>query len=236
MGEEFDAFMDLFSDLPREGPGSVDSLMRVLDMAKTPTDARIFDAACGSGADSAILSRALPDAEIFAVDKQPQFIEAAKARGIRADFKTEDMLKPDGKFDLIWCAGAVYFCGVEKALEVWRTHLKPGGKIAFSELVWLTSDPSIEAKEYWADAYPEMTGINQMIARIEANGFQVISADPLGRASWEAFYRSLKDRSVALQGRGPIMDAVIAENEAEIATFERFFGEYDYAVFLVQPK
>jgi len=235
MTEEFDAFMELFKDLPREGPGNVDSLLSVLDMAATPPDARIFDAACGSGADSELFARALPNAEILAVDKQAQFIEAAQARGIRASFKVGDMLEPDGKFDLIWSAGAVYFCGVEKALETWRKHLKPGGKIAFSEVVWLTDEPSTQAKEYWEEAYPHMVGIHQMIGRIEALGFRVISATPLGRPSWEAFYDPIKKRAEQLRGQGPVMDAVLAENDAEVAMFEACFGEYDYVVYLVEP-
>lgn len=235
MSDEFTAFMTLFSDLPREGPGSVDSLLQVLEMAGTPPNARIFDAACGSGADSALLARALPNAEIIAVDNQPQFIEAAEARGVRASFKVGDMLEADGLFDLIWSAGAVYFCGVEKALEAWRKHLKPKGKIAFSEVVWLSHAPSAQAKAYWAEAYPNMVGLNQMIAKIEARGFQVISAAPLGRESWDAFYSPLKKRADALRGKGPVMDAVLAENDAEIEVFESCFPEYDYVVFLVEP-
>ena len=236
MSDDFAAFMELFSDLPREGPGSVDSLLQVLEMANTPVMGRILDAACGSGADSETMSRILPGAEIIAVDKQDQFINAAKARGVQADFRVGDMLEPDGEFDLIWCAGAVYFYGVEKALVAWRKHLRPSGKIAFSEMVWLTNSPSAQAKDFWAQAYPDMVGVNQMISRIESNGFRVISADPLGRAGWDAFYSALKKRTEQLRGQSPVMDAVLSENDSEMAVFDACFPEYDYVVFLVEPK
>lgn len=235
MPESFAAFIELYSDLPREGPGSVDSLLSVLEMAATPVDARIYDAACGSGADSATFARALPDAKIIGKDTQAPFIEAAKARNLRAEFEVGDMLKPEGVFDLIWCAGAVYFVGLEKALQTWRKHLKPGGKIAFSEIAWLSKTPDARAVAHWAKAYPQMARHHALIGRIEACGYRVIAADPLGRAGWQVFYDGLKQRITALQERGPVMDAVLAEELAEIDIFETCFPDYDYVMFLVEP-
>lgn len=234
MPEEFDAFMELYSDLPREGPGNMDSLLNVLDIADTPVMGRIFDAACGSGADSAIIERALPGAKIIGVDKQPQFIKAAKARGLHAEFLVGDMLQPDGIFDLIWCAGAVYFFGIEAALDAWKQHLSLEGKIAFSELVWL-KEPSAPAKTFWDDAFPAMTTQNGLIQRIETSGFKVLSATPLGRSGWDPYLDALRERINLLQSRGPAMDSVLAETSTEIALYDSHFGEYDYVVFLIEP-
>ncbi|MEE9453992.1 MAG: class I SAM-dependent methyltransferase [Paracoccaceae bacterium] len=228
-------FWTLYSGLTREGPGDKASLARALQgLAK---EARIFDAACGSGADSAMMLDMLPEVEIIGVDKHPEFIAAAKARGLRADFHVSDMLAPDGKFDLIWCAGAVYFVGIEAALKAWGPHLEPGGRIAFSEVVWLTDTPSNAAKTFWQEAYPQIGTIASMRQRIEGCGFNVTSATPLGRAGWQHYYASLAARISELR-KSPVSDnmaAVLVETEAEIALFEAHFGEYDYAVFLVQP-
>ncbi len=234
MSEAFDAFIELYSGLPREGPGSIDSLLNVLEIADPPPLGRVLDAACGSGADTVTLTRALPNAEIIGVDKQAAFITAAKARGLTADFRVGDMLWVDGDFDLIWCAGAVYFFGLETVLEAWRSRLRAGGKIAFSEVVW-RGPASAEAAAFWAEAYPQMANQNTLAARIEACGFKLLSAEPLGRAGWLPYYDGLRKNIARLQGQSAVMDAVIAETQAEIELFERDFGSYDYVVYLLEP-
>lgn len=235
MSEEFDCFIRLYSGLPREGPGDAESL--ALALQGLPAGARIFDAACGSGADTALMLDAMPQAEIFAVDKQQQFIDAAISRGLQADFQVGDMLKPSGKFDLIWSAGAVYFVGVEAALTAWRPHLKNGGRIGFSEAVWLTDTPHKAARNFWDDAFPAMGNIAEMTARIEAKGFRVILAKPLGRAAWLGYYASLAANIAEIRLNAPskIMEKVMANTESEVALFEAHFGDYDYAVFIVEP-
>ncbi len=234
MSDEFAAFMELYSGLPREGPGTVDSLLNVLEIADVPPLGRILDVACGSGADCETFQRALPAVELIGIDKQADFIEAAKARGLNAEFRVGDMLWPDGEFDLIWCAGAAYFFGAETVLEAWRSHLRPGGKVAFSEVVWL-GQPSAEAKVFWAEAYPQMDSQNGLAARIEKAGFRVLSAEPLGRAGWDDYYNALRANAACLKGQSEVMDAVCAETEAEIGIYDAHFGEYDYAVYLVEP-
>jgi len=235
MSEEFDAFIELYSGLPREGPGSVDSLLRVLEIADTPPFGRILDAACGSGADTETLLRVLPGAEVVAVDQQEAFIEAAKARGLKAEISVGDMLWPQGAFDLIWCAGAVYFTSLETALTAWRNHLRPGGKIAFSEIAWMREDISPAAKDFWAGAYPYMSRPDDLERRIEASGFRVLSAEPLGRAGWEGYYNALRENIARLQGTSEVMDEVIKETADEIAVYDAHFGDFDYVVFLVEP-
>ncbi len=234
MSEAFDAFMELYSGLPREGPGSVNSLLNVLEIADPPPLGRVLDAACGSGADSETLLRALPGLEIVGIDKQEAFISAAKARGLKADFRVGDMLWPEGGFDLIWCAGAVYFFGLETVLEAWRGHLFPHGKVAFSEVVW-RGQPSAEARDFWAEAYPAMDTESGLHTRIEAAGFKVISAEPLGQAGWNGYYDGLRKNITRLKGKSAVMDRVIAETQAEIAIYEVHFGEYDYVVYLAEP-
>jgi len=234
MSETLDAFMELYSGLPREGPGTVDSLLNVLEIADVPPLGRILDVACGSGADCETFQRALPAVELIGIDKQAAFIEAAEARGLNADFRVGDMLWPEGAFDLIWCAGAVYFFGAETVLEAWRSHLRPGGKVAFSEVVWL-GQPSAAAKAFWAEAYPQMDSQNGLAARIEKSGFRVLSAEPLGRAGWDEYYGALRANAARLKGQSAEMDAVCAETEVEIATYDGHFGEFDYVMYLVEP-
>ena len=235
MSEAFECFMRLYSGLSREGPGDVASMMPAL--TGLPQSARIFDAACGSGADTKNMLDVSSLARVVGVDKQQQFIDAAKARGLRADFYTGDMLEPDGLFDLVWCAGAVYFVGVETALNSWRPHLKPAGRIGFSEIVWLTDTPSAPAKKFWHDAFPAMGNITQMSERIEKLGFRVISAKPLGRSGWETYYAGLAANIAKIKSGHitPVMAQTLAETETEIELFNAHPGQYDYAVFVAEP-
>ena len=60
-----------------------------------------------------------------------------------------DMAKLKGPFDFIWCAGAVYFLGIRKALRAWRPALTRGGAVAFSQPALLVADPSEAARVFW---------------------------------------------------------------------------------------
>lgn len=235
MSEQFDAFMTLYTGLDREGPGDEASLAKA--MAGLPAKARIFDAACGSGADTAMMLDILPEAQIIGVDKQPIFIDGAMSRGLNADFRVGDMLEPDGMFDLIWSAGAVYFVGLEAALKAWRGHLNPGGRVAFSEIVWMTGTPSEQTRTFWEAEYPQIGTIDSLSQRIEASGFKVISAEPLGRKGWDSFYDSVQ-ASIKKLRKGtisPVMETVLAESEFERNLFYTHPGDYDYAVFNIEP-
>ena len=227
--------MALYSDLPREGPGTVDSLLKVLEIADPPPLGRILNAGCGSGADSETLLRVFPGAEVLGIEQQPAFVEAANARGLRAQFTVGDMMWPPGAVDLIWCAGAIYFVGIETALEAWRSHLRLGGKIAFSEIAWMRNDVNPAAKAFWDEAYPGMSSAAALERRIEACGYRILMAEPLGRAGWEGYYDALRRNIEAKQGQSAEMDAVIAETAAEIDVFDQHFGDFDYMVFLVEP-
>jgi|GEM_PF-4683729 len=52
------AFFTVHRDLDREGPGEAADVHWALDVAGTPEDARILDAACGPGADMVTLAKA----------------------------------------------------------------------------------------------------------------------------------------------------------------------------------
>src|SRR5262249_55966709 len=148
------AFWDVHSGLPREGPGNRASTARALGLAAPiPESPHVLDIACGPGAQTLDLADLLPGATICAVDIHEPFVEEtnrrAAARGVangvramRADMRSLEF--SPASFDLIWCEGAAYIMGVGKALRSWRPLLKPGGRLALSEAVWLQSDLSDE--------------------------------------------------------------------------------------------
>ncbi|KMW57525.1 Methyltransferase type 12 [Candidatus Rhodobacter oscarellae] len=143
------AFFTLHQGLIREGPGEAADVAWAAEMAGLGRDARICDVACGPGADIPALLQAAPEGKVTAVDAHKPFIEELNMR-VGADKRVVPyvgkMDKLKGPFDLIWCAGAVYFIGIEKALGAWRYALAKGGHVAFSEPCFFTDAPSQGAR------------------------------------------------------------------------------------------
>ena len=135
MSADWDAFLTLHRDLPREGPGEAADVAWAAKVAGVGSEARILDAACGPGGDITALLEVAPRGHVTACDRIAHFVAAARAAHLadpRVEVVQADMTSLAGPFDLIWCAGAVYFLGVTEALTAWRPILAPGGAIAFS--------------------------------------------------------------------------------------------------------
>jgi trans-aconitate methyltransferase len=233
-----EAFLTLYSDLAREGPGAPADLGWALSVAATPAQARIMDAGCGSGADTLTLAKERPRARIEAVDKIAQFVEAAKRRtapfGDRVQVRQGDMAQLQGPYDLIWCAGAIYFLGVTEGLRAWRPALAPGGAVAFSEPCLLPR-PSDAARAFWAE-YPQITDVAGIRGRVADAGFRVLGEQMQIGDAWEAYYIPMARRIAALRpgATGALAEALDAA-EAEIARWRAAPSEIAYALMVVAP-
>ncbi|MCC5990928.1 MAG: class I SAM-dependent methyltransferase [Rhodobacteraceae bacterium] len=234
-----DAFLTLYSDLAREGPGAPADLGWALSVAATPAKARICDAGCGSGADTVTLAKERPEAQIEAVDKIAHFVAAARQRtahfGDRVQVRQGDMADLSGPYDLIWCAGAIYFLGVTEALTRWRSALAPGGAVAFSEPCLLPR-PSEAARAFWAE-YPQITDISGIRARAAAAGYRVLGEQMQIGAAWEAYYRPIERRIEKLRpsATGALAGA-LDQAEQEIARWKAAPSEIAYALLVVKPE
>jgi SAM-dependent methyltransferase len=237
-GPYWEAFFTLHKNLPREGPGAPDDVLWAGQVAGLRPDARILDAACGPGADIPVLRQAAPEGHITAVDKVAQFTDQARALYgdlPRTEIRVGDMTEVDGPFDFIWCAGAVYFLGVEKALRLWRARLAEGGSIAFSQVCWFTEDPPEAARAGWAD-YPEMTDEKGVLAAVDRAGYACIASRRLGDAAWEAYYGPLDARAAALSpGDSPALRQVMEEARAEEALWRTHRETFGYLLCVVRP-
>ena len=147
-----EVFFDIHDGLPRQGPGNRHSTERALRLAGAlPPSPLVLDIACGPGMQTMDLAELLPSAKIWAFDAYAPFVEEvarrAQANGVadRVHAFVGDMTSiafTDKRFDLIWCEGAAYIMGVEKALRYWRSFLQPGGRLALTEAVWLKEGAS----------------------------------------------------------------------------------------------
>ncbi len=233
-----DAFLTLYTDLAREGPGAAADLGWALSVAATPSAARICDAGCGSGADTVTLAKERPQAQIDAVDQIAHFVAAAQKRtapfGARVQVYQEDMAVLKGPYDLIWCAGALYFLGVTEGLTRWRTALAPGGAVAFSEPC-LLSRPSDAARAFWAE-YPQITDVAGIRARVAAAGYRVLGEQMQIGDAWEAYYIPMAKRIAKLrpEATGALSEA-LDEAEREIARWRAAPSEIAYALMVVAP-
>jgi trans-aconitate methyltransferase len=202
--------------------------------------AQLADVGCGPGADIAALLEAAPDGHVTALDKTPHFIEEARARWQGDDRVTllkADMAAIHNAYDMIWCAGAIYFLGTTEALTAWRKSLTKGGVVAFTEMAWFTDTPSEVPKELWNRDYPGMTDEAGVTARVEAAGFEVLGTRRISDQAWENYFTPIDARIAALRpGADEMLNSVLDEAEHEAACWREYRGEYGYLVFVVRPK
>ncbi|MBY6116387.1 class I SAM-dependent methyltransferase [Mameliella alba] len=209
---DWDAFFEVHKDLPREGPGTASDVGWALELAALPEGAAICDAGAGAGGDVAALSGA---GRVLAVDLQEGFVTQMQARFAdlpAVTVRRADMAGiadfPEAPFDLIWCAGALYFLGLEDGLATLRAGLKPGGVLAFSEPCYFTDTPGEAARAFW-EGYPTRDA-GGILSAVSAAGFEVLGSRPVPDAGWEAYYQPMEARIADLRpGASPSLTGVL---------------------------
>ena len=241
--EDLAAVMRLHRGMARQGPGTAEDVRWALEALGVSGEARVLDAGAGPGAVTETLAEALPEARIEAVDASPALVAEARARlarfGPRVTVREGDMARVEGPYDLIWCAGALYFLGVTEGLRAWRGALAPGGTVAFSEPVYLTDPPSEAARAFWA-GYPAITGLSGLEARVRAAGYAVEAVRHLGPEAWRGYMDALEGRIDELEASGerpddPALAAAMAEARAEVAAWRAAPEDIGYALVLARP-
>lgn len=234
-----EAFLTVYSDLAREGPGVPEDVAWALYVAGTPARARIMDAGAGSGADTVTLAKERPEAQVESVEQISQYVDAARKRvapfGDRVQVRQADMAKITGPYDLIWCAGALYFLGVTEGLRAWRGALAEGGRIAFSEAC-LLPNPSENARAFWQE-YPQVTNAEGIRARVAQAGYRVVGERMVIGAPWAAYYDSMSARIAKLRptATGDLL-AALDEAQLEIDRWRQTPSEIAYLLMVVAPE
>ncbi len=243
------AFFTLHRDLPREGPGERGDVAWAAELAGLKPDARICDAACGPGADIPALLFAAPEANVTGFDLHQPFVDDAAARFARDPrvtltrarlLETDKDDLPDpvdlGPFDLIWCAGAVYFQGIGPCLSRWRDALATGGHIAFSDAAYFTDAPSPEVAALFAE-YPGMTDEAGVAAQIAEAGYEMVGTRRLSGAAWEGYFGPMERRIAELRpGADAALLAVLDEADEEARIWRQHKDEFGYLLNVVRPK
>lgn len=243
--EQQAVFWDVHSGLPREGPGSTETTTRALELAAPVSRfANVLDIASGPGAQTIDLARLLPEATIWSIDTHQPFVDETNRRaaalgvGHRVKALSGDMRSlqfPQSAFDLVWCEGAAYFMGIESALRAWKPLLRPGGRLALSEAVWLSSNPPGEALRDWSD-YPAMADVRHWRDVVRANGYELLGDFVLPDAAWWEYYTPMQERLRILAPKyagDADAEAVLKDCADEIAAYRDHGMHFGYVFFVM---
>ncbi len=105
--------------------------------------------------------------------------------------------------------------------------------MVISDLVWLTGNPSQDAKAFWKNEYPDMQTIGKRLAQMHQAGFEIVDHFTLSEQAWSQYYQPLKERVTELKPNIPDSPA-IADTEREIACYEQHLGEFGYEMFVLK--
>ncbi len=242
------AFTLIHTGIPREGPGSEQSLRRALSLVgDLPDAARVLDLGCGPGKQTLLLAELLEGSHITAVDLHQPYLDqlrhAASELGFadRVETTNASMDRLDvepGSVDLIWAEGSAYCIGIENALRAWRPLLKPRASLAFTELTWLVDERPEKAASFWASGYPAMTDRGGNLKLLVGAGFEVIDSFELPSSDWWHDYYTpllarLKSFETRASGDGDLASAIAATRE-EIELYERHGESFGYVFYVAR--
>jgi SAM-dependent methyltransferase len=239
-------FLELFEALPRQGPGSFACTRRALALChELPAAPRILDLGSGAGAQTLHLA-SLTAGSILAVDAHAPFIDrlratlAAQGLSERVEARVGDMAElglPTASFDAVWSEGALYNLGLETALPMCATLLRPGGYLAFTEAVWRTADPPPEVRGAFAD-YPTMGRVADVVAQFGTHGLSLVGHFDLPPEAWMVdFYEPMERQLEALRSKyeaDPEALATLDALAAEPALHRRSGHHYGYTFFVAR--
>lgn len=242
-------FFELFSGLPRQGPGDAASTLRALALVPgIGPESHVLDLGCGTGLQTRVLAQNLP-ARFVAVDNHPPFVDLlnreAQRLGIadRLEARVGDMQRLDfapGSFDLIWCEGAISIMGVEAALRDWRRLLVPGGHMAVTEVCWMKAHPPPECAAFWAREYPAIRDVPTLLAVIEECGYETVNHFTLPPSSWwNDYYRPLQQNVMDFRNRHrEEADAqqLADDVQREVDVWHAYAEFYGYEFFVMRTR
>jgi len=248
--DEFDLNLicDFFLRVERQGPGSPEATLKALSFIDNLTDeSRIADLGCGTGGQTVVLAQHAPG-HITGLDLFPRFIE--RLNNNAENLNLQDRVKgivgsmdklpfQEEEFDLIWSEGAIYNIGFERGLREWRKYLKAGGYVAVTESAFFTDEPPAEVKEFWMEAYPDITTIPNYVARIQKAGYIPVASFILPKDCWTEHYFApvMKAQPDFMKKyAGNETSAKFAEFQCREEALYRKYNEFYGYVFFIAKK
>ena len=243
-------FFEIHSDLPRQGPGTIQSTIAALSSIPRSGDHQhlaILDIGCGTGAAS--LQLANMGHHVTCLDNSGTFLESltrkARKEGLLdyihiqlGDMFNLETILSRNTFDVIWSEGSIYIIGFERGLTEWKPLLKPNCYLACSELSWLSSNPPLEAQEFWSKNYPGMLSRQTNIDIIKQCGYDLVDSFVLSECAWEKEYyrpmeKKIEELKLKYEGQKEV-DSVLREQQAEINMYRKYSDSYGYVFYIMK--
>ena len=247
--ENMEYFYELYSGLPRGGPGDNFSTRKAFSfMTDFPLKPLILDIGCGPGMQTIELAK-LTRGTIFALDNYQPFLDKlmnnARLEEVQKNIipKLQSMHEMDFEketFDIVWSEGALYFLGFANGLKECYRLLKPSGYLAVTEAVYFKDNPPQPVIDFWADEYPDISDVQANINLIEHSGFELLSHFALPVSSWiDEFYVPMEKRIRILKekyaGNKRALDVFESALE-EIDAFKKYSEYFGYEFFIMRKR
>ncbi|OFX22516.1 MAG: hypothetical protein A2041_07910 [Bacteroidetes bacterium GWA2_31_9b] len=240
-------FYEIFSNLPRQGPGDIMLTIKALNIIKKKTTIEnILDIGCGTGFQTIALALNF-DGKILAVDNYQPFLDElsdqAYEMGIGNKITTKcldirNLEIPESEYDVIWSEGSIFVTGFEKGLNDWKKFLKPGGFMVISEANWFKENPPAELQKFWTNEYPAMMTIDKNIQLIEKCGYKIIDQFPLSSNGWVNNYYYPLERNVFKARKKYKSNTkaleIVETIQNEIDMFKKHSDYYGYMFYIIQ--
>jgi SAM-dependent methyltransferase len=242
-------FFELFTGLPRQGPGDAASTLRALSLVPdVGPQTRVLTPGCGTGLEARLIARHAP-VRILGIDNHPPYVEEfnRRARELgcadRVEARVGDMHRlelPSGSFELIWCEGAIYVVGFDVGLREWRRLLTPDGHIALTEVCWTQPDPPPECLAFWEQEYPAIRDVASRLRIIAECGYEPVAHFALpASAWWDDYYRPLQENILQFRVRHESeTDAqqIAGSVQREIDVWKQYSDFYAYEFFVMRRR
>jgi SAM-dependent methyltransferase len=242
-------FYEVFSNIPRQGPGDAESTQRAASrIPELPKDFKILDIGCGTGKQTLELVKYF-GGPIYAIDNHQPYLDELSAEARKKGFEDEifctrasmlDQGFVKGKYDLIWAEGSIFIIGFEEGLKFFKSLLKPNAYMAITEANWIKPNPPTEIVDFWEREYPAITNIENNLKTIESLNYKLIDHFILPqKAWWENFYVPLEKRLKKLYKKYhededslELLDMI----QLEVDMYRKYGDYYGYVFYIMQNK
>ncbi|MCQ2608523.1 MAG: methyltransferase domain-containing protein [Bacteroidales bacterium] len=240
---------DFFKAMPQQGPGSNEETIKALSYIQNelPCKATIADIGCGTGRQTVVLAKSLPNSTIIAVDFLKQAIDGLQERIKNEKATNITALQADmtelpfqtNSFDLFWAEGSIYHIGLEKGLKYWSKFLRGNGFLVFSDCCWLSNNRPTNT-EWFYENFEEIDSIENKCSIIEQCGYSIKQTFVISSNSWtENYYKPMQKRIPDFLTENPNSQFAkfLTENFIkEMKQYELYGKMYGYVFFIVQKR